>query len=158
MVSTPPVAPAPPLDEPDSDVTSEMMEPSPPPPELAPAPPPPEEPPNSPDTAWILGPSSCSLGPTTCDTTPPSDASPFCGASMPYCLFFSMFCLSSVSIRRVFASIRELIFCKMESALVRSRSGRSEASLVITVLAITQLPYTLIMKRCVTANVLTATS
>lgn len=110
-VSTVAVAPAPP-DEPDSEDTSEIIEPSPEPPPCPPEPPP-DEPPNNPDTAWILGPSSCSLGPKTWPTIPLNDARPlrpFCGASIPYCLLIAMFCLSSVSTNRVFASINELIF------------------------------------------------
>lgn len=131
-VSTVPPAAAPPDDEPDSDVTSDRMEPSPLPP--CPPPPllPPEAPPSSPVTAWILGPNSCSLGPMTWPTMPPSDASPFCGASMPYCLFSSMFCRSSVSTNLVLASISELIFYNREQAgdgPACGRRGRRQAAL-----------------------------
>lgn len=110
MVSTVPPAAAPPDEEPDKEVTSERMEPSPEPP---PEPPllPPDEPPSRPDTAWILGPSNCSFGPMTWPTIPLREASPpFFGASIPYCLFISMFFRSRVSTRRVFESIKELIF------------------------------------------------
>lgn len=109
MVSTVPPAAAPPDEEPDREVTSERMEPSPEPPPEPPLPP--DEPPSRPDTAWILGPSNCSFGPITWPTIPLREASPpFFGASIPYCLFISMFFRSRVSTRRVFESIKELIF------------------------------------------------